>query len=250
LGTHTLTVRSTFSSDALAPVERWVKENALGVDDSVFSLNREVATLIWARLLIAQKNDEEVLQLLERLIRAADAGGRKGHVIEALALTALAHETLGSSEYALNALQKALLLAEPEGYIRLFVDEGLPMAELLQRAASAGIAPAYTGRLLAAFTAERGYLRSMIEPSSPAPVVGGAEELVLSNVEGWIEPLSNRELEVLQLVAAGFTNHAIAQELSIAVSTVKTHMKNIHAKLGVRNRTQAAARARELNLLS
>jgi LuxR family maltose regulon positive regulatory protein len=248
LNTDSLTADSAFDSGALAPVEKWVAESGMGVDGSVSSLNEESAYLIWARLLIAQNKGDRALQLLERLYQAAEDGGRTGRVIEVLALRALALHTLGESEKALIALKQALLPAEPEGYIRVFVDEGIPMAELLRRAASFGVAPDYVSRLLAAFAIETKYLSPAAGPS-PSSAVLGPSSPILSDAEGLLEPLSNRELDVLRLVAAGLTNRAIAQELSIAVSTVKTHMKNIHAKLGVLNRTQAVARARKLDLL-
>jgi len=130
---------------------------------------------------------------------------------------------------ALSALCRALSLAEPEGYVRTFVDEGEPMAHLLRLSLSRGIAPDYVARLLAAFDQE-------IEPEPP-----GMQSLV--------EPLTERELDVLRLIVAGLSNPEIADELVIAVSTVKTHINHIFGKLGVDRRTQAVARAQELSLL-
>ncbi len=126
-------------------------------------------------------------------------------------------------------LEQALSLAQPEGYIRLFVDEGAAMVELLRQAASRGLHSDYVGQLLAAF----GDIERSGLPATPALV----------------EPLTARELEVLRLLAAGLSNREIAQELSIALSTVKTHARRIYGKLDVSSRTQAAVRAREWNLL-
>jgi LuxR family maltose regulon positive regulatory protein len=134
---------------------------------------------------------------------------------------------------ALDSLARALSLAEPEGYARVFLDEGAPMASLLYQAVERGIAPEYAGRLLAAFgdLAEERKFRTTEEP-----------ELL-------IEPLSGREVEILQLIAAGLSNREIAQELSITLGTVKVHTSNIYGKLAVGSRTQAVAKARALGIL-
>jgi len=147
-----------------------------------------------------------------------------------LIVRALAHRSRGQTVQALSALARALALAEPEGYVGLFADEGPPMAALLREATSRGIAPEYAIRLLAAFDAGPGLKPA---PAPPLP-----------------EPLSDREMDVLRLIAAGLSNREIAQELVVEVSTVKWHINNLYGKLGVHSRTQAVARARELNLLS
>ncbi len=134
------------------------------------------------------------------------------------------------------ALERALTMAEPEGYVRTFVDEGAPMAALLRRAASRGVAPVYVSKLLDALDAEAPMRRGPIGPASPT-----ARPLE--------EPLSEREREVLRLIAAGLSNRDIAQELVLATGTVRKHINNIFGKLNVRSRTQAAAQARELGLL-
>jgi LuxR family maltose regulon positive regulatory protein len=133
------------------------------------------------------------------------------------------------------ALERALALAEPEGYVRIFVDEGPPMAHLLYKAATRGIAPDYARRLLAAFP--------VAEPEKADPSKSQVPE------SGMVEPLSERELEVLQLIAEGLTNREIAARLFLALNTVKSHSGNIYSKLGVHSRTQAVARARALGIL-
>ncbi len=134
------------------------------------------------------------------------------------------------------ALELALTMAEPEGYVRTFVDEGAPMAALLRRAASRGVAPGYVSKLLDALDSEAQMRRGSTGPASP----------VAQPLE---ESLSEREREVLRLIAAGLSNRDIAQDLVLATGTVKKHTNNIFTKLGVRSRTQAVAQARELGLL-
>ncbi|MDQ4045720.1 MAG: LuxR C-terminal-related transcriptional regulator, partial [Chloroflexota bacterium] len=152
-----------------------------------------------------------------------------GVQIEALALGALAHGRRGDPVAAMPELEHALRLAEPEGYVRLFVDLGLPMARLLQEARSRGVMPDYVATLLAAFDAS---VIAHLPAGSALP-----------------EPLSEREREVLRHIAAGLTNREIADALFISAETVKKHTGNIYGKLGVRGRTEAVARARELDLL-
>ena len=158
-------------------------------------------------------------------------------MIEILALEALALQAKGKKERAVRTLAQALALAEPEGYVRTFVDEGPEMAALLSEVLEAQ----QRGRLVPDAPAH--YLRKLsaaLERDASRTATTGA---------GLSEPLSERELEVLALVAAGKTNQEIAKELFVALSTVKTHIKNIYGKLDARNRTQALARARELGLL-
>ena len=155
-------------------------------------------------------------------------GGRTGSVIEILVLQALAHQMQGDIPAALVPLERALTLAEPEGYVRMFVDEGAPMAVLLEKAAKRGIAPNYVRQLLTAF--------------------GKAEDRPPVN-QGLIEPLSERELEVLRLLGTDLNGPEIARELIVSLSTLRTHTKNIYTKLGVNNRRAAVRRAEELDLL-
>jgi LuxR family maltose regulon positive regulatory protein len=156
-------------------------------------------------------------------------------MIEILALQALAFQAQDDTDQAMSALKRALSLAEPEGYVRTFVDEGEPMARLLYKAMTRGTAPEYVRRLLAAFpTAEA---KQTVPATSQPP----QSEL--------IEPLTERELEVLQLVAEGLTNPEIASRLYLSLNTVKVHTRNIYGKLGAHSRTQAVGRARALGVL-
>jgi LuxR family maltose regulon positive regulatory protein len=183
-----------------------------------------------ARLLIARRKFDDALSLIASLLQIAEDGGWMGVAIELLVLQALALHGQHKTVEALDALQRALVLAEPEGYVRTFVDEGAPMLALLREAAARGIATGYVNKLLTA------------SGVSEYEGVGLADQTL-------IDPLSERELEVLHLIAAGLSNREIAERLVVAVSTVKTHINNIYRKLDVSKRTQAVARARELELL-
>jgi len=183
-------------------------------------------TLAQARLALGQP--DVALKVLAPLLEMARAHELTAVLIEGLALQALIHQAQGDVGRALVVLAESLALAEPEGYVRRFVDLGPVMAELLRRAAVQGITPGYVSKLLLAYGEE------ILPSPRPQPL---------------IEPLSERELEVLCLVVAGLTNQEIAQELVIAVSTVKSHINHIFGKLGVKSRTQAVARARALSLL-
>jgi LuxR family maltose regulon positive regulatory protein len=176
----------------------WAREQGLSAKDDLSYL-REFEHITLARILVARYTHDhtdsvicEALELLERLWQAAQAGGRLGSALEVLVLQALAHQLQGDSPAALVPLERALTLAEPEGYVRLFLDEGAPMAQLLSEAAAHGIMPSYTGKLLAGFEAEQ--QRSAGE--SPLPDWRGQSSPVSQPL---IEPLSQRELEVLRL---------------------------------------------------
>jgi LuxR family maltose regulon positive regulatory protein len=218
----------------------WTRARGLSVDDDLSYL-REFEHVTLARVLIAQYKSEreerfvhDAMGLLERLLKAAEEGERMGSVIEILVQQALAHEAQGDIPPALVSLERALMLAEPEGYVRIFIDEGMPMAHLLSAAAAHGIMPDYTGKLLAVFEAEqqKSENKSYLPPAQPLS-----------------EPLSQRELEVLQLIAQGLSNREIGERLFLALSTVKGHNRIIFGKLEVQRRTEAVARARELGLL-
>jgi LuxR family maltose regulon positive regulatory protein len=188
-----------------------------------------------ARILVARKQYDDATGLLERLLEPAETGGHVSRAIEILNLQALAFHARGDTTQAMSRLERALAIAEPGGFIRTFVDEGPPMAHLLHKAARSGIAPQYTRRLLAAFP--------VAEPEHAESPETQATQTQL------VEPLSERELEVLELLAAGLTNREIATRLFLAVNTVKAHTRNIYGKLDVHNRTQAVVRSRQLGLL-
>jgi LuxR family maltose regulon positive regulatory protein len=204
---------------------------------SVFSLYRFGEYAAWARLLLAQDRPEDALSVLRPLLQAAEDAGWVVYCIEILALQALALQAQGNVAQALAALERALALslAEPGGFVHIFVQKGAPMAQLLYQAAARGVKPEYAGRLLAAFPASEAP-----EPFRETP----AERAAM------VEPLSEREIEVLQLVAEGLSNREVAGRLFLSVSTVKAHTYNIYSKLGVHSRTQAVAKARALGILS
>jgi LuxR family maltose regulon positive regulatory protein len=212
----------------------WAREQGLSVDDDLSYL-REFEHITLARLLLARYQDEraqrlmhEAAGLLERLLPAAETGGRTGRVIEILVLRALAHQALGDTPAALAALERAMMLAEPEDYVRVFADEGPPMTSLLRAAAKQGTRRDYARRLLAAV---------------------GTTETGSRTTLALIDPLSERELDVLRLLGTELDGPAIARELMVSLNTMRTHTKNIYAKLAVTNRRAAVRRAAELNLL-
>jgi LuxR family maltose regulon positive regulatory protein len=231
---------------------RWVHEQGLSVTDNLSYLH-EFEHITLARALLAQYEKDraassmrEAMEFLERLLQAAEAGERTGSVLEILALQALAHQALGDMRAALVPLEGALTLAEPEGYVRIFVDEGPPMARLLRAAVTRGTTSDYAGMLLQAFGAEQyerhAYQRSAGEPppsTSHAPHAAQAS----------MEPLTQRELDVLRLLKTELSGPEIAAELVVALSTVRTHTKSIYGKLNVTNRRAAVKRATELNVL-
>jgi LuxR family maltose regulon positive regulatory protein len=222
----------------------WAREHGLSVDDDLSYL-QEFEHITLARVLLAQYEKDRavptlhaVLQFLDRLLHAADAGGRTGSVIEILVLLALAHQVHGDIPAALIPLERALTLAEPEGYVRIFVDEGPALAHLLAQAAAHRILPEYVSRLVAAFGSEhdRNAGDSLLPTTSPAaPALG--------------DPLTRRELDVLRLLTTELTGPEIADQLVVALSTVQTHTKSIYSKLNVTNRRAAVKRAAELHLL-
>jgi LuxR family maltose regulon positive regulatory protein len=213
----------------------WARAHGVSVKDELSYL-REFDHITLARLLLAgptrDRGDDpacEAPELLERLLRAAEAGRRTRSVIEILVLEALAHQMRGDVAAGLAPLGRALTLAEPEGYVRVFADEGPPMAALLGAAAKHEIAPSYIRQLLAAF--------------------GPAHERTPIK-QPLVEPLSERELDVLRLLATDLAGPEIARELVVSLSTVRSHTKAIYAKLGANNRRSAVTRAEELDLLS
>jgi len=228
----------------LSKAQDWAREHGLSPDDELSYLH-EFEHITLARLLIAehQNNGAEhpmvaAINLLEHLLQAAEDANRIGSVIEILVLQALARRAQGDTSQAFASLERALTLAQPEGYFRIFVDEGASIAELL-----AGINTSpdggtlrmkeYIHRLLAVFGKQKD-TQPPRETFVPQPL---------------IDPLSQRELEVLRLIAQGLSNAEISQRLFLALSTVKGHNLRIFGKLQVQSRTEAVARARELGLL-
>jgi LuxR family maltose regulon positive regulatory protein len=227
--------RLLLAQGMLDDARAWVRGQGLAVDDELSYL-REFQHVTLARVLLAEASAEcsepslsGATTLLERLLRAAEDGGRTGTVIEVLALRALTHQAGGDLPAALASLHRALTLAEPEGYVRTFVDEGPPMAALLRAMGNQGSAPAYVRRLLGAFDM----------PEDTARVH-----------QGLIDPLSPRELDVLRLLGTQLDGPDIARQLFVSLNTLRTHTKNIYAKLGVNNRRAAVHRGEELHLMS
>jgi LuxR family maltose regulon positive regulatory protein len=190
-----------------------------------------------ARVHLARGDASAALAALEPWRTQVEARGWKDERLQVIVLQAVAHEAHGDKDKAGQRLCDALALAEPGGFIRIFVDEGAPMAQLLSEAAARGLMPDYTGKLLAVFDAEaqKSKTRSYLAPAPPAKPL--------------VEPLSEREIEVLQLMAQGLSNGEISERLFLALSTVKGHNQKIFDKLQVQRRTEAVARARELGLL-
>jgi LuxR family maltose regulon positive regulatory protein len=187
-----------------------------------------------ARVYLAQGDTATALATLALWRQQVEAKGWQDERLRVMALQALAYQAQGEMDTAIRLLAETLALAEPEGFIRLFIDEGLPMAQLLSEAAAQGLTSDYTEKLLAAFAAEaqKRQAQSAVPPA-----------------QFLIEPLSERELEVLHLVAQGLSNHEIGERLFLALSTVKGHNQKIFGKLQVQRRTEAVARARELGLV-
>jgi LuxR family maltose regulon positive regulatory protein len=215
---------------------RFVQENRLAPDDEP-NFAREAGYLVLARVLLAQGRSAQALALLDRLHTAAAAQDRVGSVIEVGALRALARSAAGDEPGAVMALAGTLTLACPQGYVRVFADEGAPMAALLGRL----IAAQRTTRAVASVTL--GYLARLqraFDVGPPAPDRGPS---------GIVDPLTSREFEVLEMLAAGRSNQAIARELVVTLDTVKKHVGHVLGKLGAANRTEAVARARQLGLI-
>ncbi len=230
----------------------WAREHGLSVENELSYL-REYDHITLARVLIARYKTDRVegdlhaaLGLLARLLQAAEERGGKGSVIEILVLQALAYQAQGDQPRALNSLERALTLAEPEGYVRIFVDEGEAMRLLLEKQSLNREHPLsdYADKLLAAFP------QPGAAPKSETPALHQAQRgaSVIHQKLAEIEPLSERELEVLKLLRSELGGPEIAQQLIVSLNTLRTHTKNIFNKLGVNNRRAAVRRAEELDL--
>jgi len=212
----------------------WAGGRELSAADELTYL-REYEHVTLARLLLARGADgsvddlDDAVGLLDRLLAAAEQGGRGGTVIEVLMLQALARQAKGDAAAALDALTRAVTLAEPQGYVRLFADEGAPLAALLRVLAKGDRAP-------------RGYVRRLLAASAARPDTSGSDQPL-------IDPLSERELDVLRLLATDLDGPDIARRLVVSVNTLRTHTKRIYTKLGVTNRRAAVQRAQALQLL-
>jgi len=218
----------------------WAREQGLSVENELSYLH-EFNHITLTRVLMACHQSDcadspisGVMGFLERLLKAAEEGGRMGSVIEILVLQALAYQAQGNLPAALLPLQHALALAGPEGYVRMFLDEGSSMMQLLCEASAREIMPDYTDNLLTAFEAEK---------------QKGEDKPDQSPTEPLIDPLSQREIKILQLIAQGLSNREIGERLFLALDTIKGHNRKIFDKLQVQSRTEAIARARELGLL-
>ena len=222
--------------------------SGLSVDDDLsYPREREYLTLV--RVCIAQGRDDtasrflqDALNLLDRLLQDAEAKARMGSALEILILRALALDAQGDHQGALIALERAVMLAEPEGYTRIFLDEGEPVLTLLSE-------------LLATGHSARGHLHTLLaagdyrEHGHAVPPMPASAQTFQKPLQPLLDPLSERELEVLSLMADGTSNAGIAEQLILAISTVKRHVSNVFSKLSVTSRTQAVARAHELELL-
>ncbi|MCP4751366.1 MAG: helix-turn-helix transcriptional regulator [Proteobacteria bacterium] len=223
-----LTVRIWLRKGRIEPAVQWMREQEAKEDDET-TLLRESKRIVFARILLAEGEPEEALERLRRLVKTAEEDRRIIEVIEMLLIQATILKSRSDWPATVAALKKAVSLAEPGGLIGAFVEEGPPISELLCMALDRDttLPRAYVKKLLQAFRLTK----------------------LIKTDDGIVERLSERELEILRLVAAGLPNKTITQELYISMSTVKTHLRNIFGKLGVNSRIQAAAKAKELDLL-
>jgi LuxR family maltose regulon positive regulatory protein len=227
----------------VAEARDWAGKRQVTVDDELSYL-REYEHITLARLLIAkhgaddQRSLEDADQLLVRLRTAAQSGGRMGSVIETLVLQAMTRHKLGNLRSALDLLGEAVMLAEPEQYLRTFLDEGVAMRELLRHAIARGLASSYTRHVLSTFD----------KPVHVAPA-GAVNANTATNAIAPEQVLTTRETEILRLISTGMRNQEIADHLDISGATVKRHIANAYGKLGASHRTEALLRANELKLL-
>jgi LuxR family maltose regulon positive regulatory protein len=229
----------------LTAAARWTQENDLNEDDEP-DYAREPGYLVLARVLLAQDRLGPALTLLDRLYAAAAAQDRVGSLIEIGALRALALAASGQDADAVDALAGALTLACPQGYVGVFADEGPPMAALLARLIAAQRSGSGFGAVAEVPLGCLARLQRALGAQDAAP--GGGRGGATA-VPGLVEQLTGRELEVLQMLAAGRSNQAIASELVVTLGTVKKHVSHVLGKLGATNRTEAVTRARDLGLI-
>ena len=234
--------RLLLAQGEVAAAARWTSERSLEADDEP-SYPREPEYLVLARVLLAQDRSGPALGLLERLHAVAAAQGRTGSIIEILALQALALAAAGDGDAAVDALAQALIRSCPQGYVRVFADEGAPMAALLARLVAAQKAGQPTARGVSL-----GCLAQVLRAFGGKDAAPGARRAG-AGVPGLVEQLTAREREILVLLAAGKPNPRIAEELVVSLDTVKKHVSHLLGKLGAANRTEAVTRARQLGLI-
>ncbi len=230
-------VQLWLAQNDLDTASRWAQESNLSAEVE-FNPQNEFEHISLARVLIAQGRAEsdgktlaKALELTNRLTLSAESAGRMGHLIELLILQALALDAQGNLDQALSCLERALVLAEPQGFVRIFLDNGNPIIHLLKEAARRNIAADYAIKLL-----------NLIDTDNQPDVPNHSPSSLL------VDPLSDRELEVLHLIAQDLSYQEIAEQIMVSLNTVRTHVKNIYSKLMVHKRSEAVAKARELNL--
>jgi LuxR family maltose regulon positive regulatory protein len=226
---------------------RWTTAAGLSPDDDP-DYPREPAYLVLARVLLARGDPRPALTLLQRLLDAAASQGRTGSTIEIQALRALALAASGDHASSRGALTEALTLAGRHGYVRVLADEGAPMHALLALLSAALLSAARPGQQHTAPHIDPGYLAALLRACGQADAEP-PQKRAAAGPPGLAEPLTDRELEVLRLLAAGRSNQQIAHDLVVALDTVKKHVTHVLGKLSATNRTEAAARARELGLI-
>jgi LuxR family maltose regulon positive regulatory protein len=221
-------VRVWLQQGKVEAASQWVEERELNADGE-FSFLRDIEYVVLARILIAQEKLDEATRLLQRLLEAAELRKHTSRIIEILILQAMVFHAGGDTIKTMVTLERAIVLAEPGGFIRIFVDEGPLIAELLEKVLDEknDVPRAYVKKLLSAFRLDK----------------------IIRTDDNPINQLSERELDVLRLMEVGFSNTKIAEELYISLNTVKTHTKNINSKLNAHNRTEAVKKAKEIDLL-
>jgi LuxR family maltose regulon positive regulatory protein len=219
---------------------QWAAGDLCELPDSLPAHLHENQQISLARVYLAQGDLHKAVKILDQIQPGAESAGRIAHLIDIYILKTLASQACGEFAAAMDCLEKAISLAAPEGYIHKFLEHGESMQFLLQKAAERGITPVYVKNLLSAFEAQ------------DHPVFLGKPEGIgdtMLSTPLLIEPLTARELEVLHLIAEGLTYNEIADQILVSLNTVRTHVKNIYSKLVVHKRSQAIAKAKELDIL-
>jgi LuxR family maltose regulon positive regulatory protein len=247
---HATRARLLAAAGDIDAAAAWAREHDLSAGDDLSYL-REYEHLTLARILLAQhrtRGEERALRdgraLLDRVLEAAEAGSRSGTVMEAEVLRALAHHASGDAGAALESLERAVCLAEPQGWVRFLLDAGPDVGELLATLAQRRPRSAFVRELIA----------RRLEPATAqaaVPAAAGSQGAAARQVAGerLLDPLSDRELDVLRLLASDLDGPAIARELVVSLNTVRTHTKHVYSKLGVNSRRAAVSRAHQLGLL-